>query len=127
MAARPLDLIACATEVPMAWACPGIYRLCVADPASEWFGQEYIGKSRNVRKRVMGHIWGSSPDWFHNPLIQKDQLITRVLSLFPNGISDNDLLDCEHYWITLLHPSLNKGVTLFGTKLALRLGRGSSP
>jgi len=127
MAARPLDLIACTTEVPMSWACPGIYRLCVADPDSDLLGEEYIGKSNNVRKRVMGHMWGSSPTWFHNQAIEKEQLIARVLSLFPEGISDNDLLDCEHYWISLLRPSLNKGVTLFGTKLALRLGRASAP
>jgi hypothetical protein len=112
---RPLDVAADKEFIPFQWVCPGVYRIRVVSPESEWFGAEYIGQSMNVRHRLMGHLSGSGKIWSHGPgEIFKSHLEARVLSLFPNGISRRDLLDCEHHWVNLLKPQLNKAKTRFG-------------
>jgi hypothetical protein len=69
----------------------------------------------NVRQRLMGHFSGWAKTWPCGPgEILKSHLEARVLSLFPNGISRRDLLDCEHYWISLFKPQLNRAKTSFG-------------
>jgi hypothetical protein len=115
---RPLDLVANWEGIPRRWTCPGVYRLRVADRLSPFFGAEYIGKSINVRRRVLGHIWGSAGPWLVNAEISKSQLEARVLTLFTTGASSRELLDCEHYWTSLLRPSLNSAKTGFGRKSA---------
>lgn len=112
---RALDMAARTDFIPHAWARPGVYRIRVVNPESEWFGSEYIGQSMNVRQRLMGHFVIHGETWSCSPgKILKSHLEARVLSLFQVGISRRDLLDCEHYWVSLLKPQLNKAKTSFG-------------
>lgn len=112
---RTLDQVTETDFIPFQWACPGVYRVRVASRESEWFGAEYIGQSTNVRQRLMGHFVNRAETWPCGPgQIRKSHLEVRLLSLFPHGINRRDLLDCEHYWISLLKPQLNKAKTSFG-------------
>ena len=80
--------------LPGNWMRPGIYQLWVGD-------QSYIGKARDVRRRVFNnHKWG-------------DFNRCRVLSLFDDSISDRDLNNAEAYWIKLLRPELNLAPVIF--------------
>lgn len=83
-------------SLPSCWRQPGVYQFFVGD-------QSYIGKSRNVRQRLVTHKHKYSKLWTR----------CRVLSLFDEGISAKDLNNAEAYWIDLLRPQLNLASVVF--------------